>query len=48
MPVGDDAPAIDEFTDDELRGMTQGCTEQSCLYHGAINRELAARKKVRR
>lgn len=40
--------AIDEATDEALVEMAQGCREQSCLYHGAVNQERARRQRVAR
>lgn len=42
-PGGDDMPGIEEYSDQELREMTRGCTEITCLYHGYINSELFQR-----
>lgn len=40
---GDDMPGIEEYSDQELREMAQGCTEVTCRYHGAFNWELCER-----
>lgn len=29
-------PEIEVYSDDELREMTEGCNELTCLIHGAI------------
>lgn len=47
-PGGDDMPGIEEYTDQELREMNQGCSEVTCPYHGAINFELMQRGAARR
>ena len=39
-----DIPLL-ERSDDELRRLTNGCTELSCMYHGLINMELMRRTK---
>ena len=42
VTVPRDIPLL-ERSDDELRRLNNGCTELSCMYHGAINRELMQR-----
>jgi hypothetical protein len=36
------------YSNDELRRLADGCTELTCLYHGAYNAELVARGAPRR
>lgn len=37
--------SIEHLAGWELQAARQGCTEFSCLYHGAYSREIARRKR---
>ena len=43
--VKGDVP-LHRLSDSDLREMSQGCTELTCLYHGAVNAERRRRSRI--